>query len=420
MRGRADKPAQRPCWLGAHSTHVRAAAVTYTGCDRGQVAPLGVAAAAPPADDAVPSGHGGPGEARPPAERAWGEAARGAAEPADQAAAPGRAPLGGARAAGEGGRAAGPRHQGAGPGGALPAAERAAGERRRAARALDPGDAPPRAGYAGGRAAVPEPGGRASGGASGGRTGARSAAQPPPALPADCGTGGAARSGSAQAAPPPGAPPAWRFDGDGGTAVEEDAEQPLLPAHGARKSACHAVVRLCCFDRGGHSVTLPGVHKRLPAGAAPAQSARRAAASSRRFPRSPCHPSPGGDPASPARAGGARGAAGPAARGAPAADADEEDGSELGVPDGIKLGMGDFIFYSVLVGRAAMYDMLAAFAAYLGIVAGLGATMLLLALARKALPALPISIALGTACYFLARGVLEPFVLPLSVHLLYM
>ncbi|KAK9841060.1 hypothetical protein WJX81_008443 [Elliptochloris bilobata] len=99
--------------------------------------------------------------------------------------------------------------------------------------------------------------------------------------------------------------------------------------------------------------------------------------------------------------------------------ADPGEGSESGLPDGIKLGMGDFIFYSVLVGRAAMYDMLTAFAAYLGIVAGLGATLLLLALARKALPALPVSIALGASFYFLARGVLEPFVLPLSVHLLY-
>ena len=99
--------------------------------------------------------------------------------------------------------------------------------------------------------------------------------------------------------------------------------------------------------------------------------------------------------------------------------ADPDEGSEGGLPDGIRLGMGDFIFYSVLVGRAAMYDMLTAFAAYLGIVAGLGATLLLLALARKALPALPVSIALGVGFYFLARGVLEPFVLPLSVHLLY-
>ena len=69
--------------------------------------------------------------------------------------------------------------------------------------------------------------------------------------------------------------------------------------------------------------------------------------------------------------------------------------------------------------RAAMYDMLTVFAAYLAIMAGLGATLLLLALYRKALPALPISIALGVVFYFLSRVLLDPFLLPLMVHLLY-
>ena len=52
-----------------------------------------------------------------------------------------------------------------------------------------------------------------------------------------------------------------------------------------------------------------------------------------------------------------------------------EEEEEWGLPDAIKLGLGDFIFYSVLVGRAAMYDMLTVYAAYLAIVAGLGARM---------------------------------------------
>ncbi len=52
------------------------------------------------------------------------------------------------------------------------------------------------------------------------------------------------------------------------------------------------------------------------------------------------------------------------------------------------------------------------FAAYLAIIAGLGLTLLCLALFQKALPALPFSIALGVAFYFLTRLTLEPFLVP--------
>ena len=99
------------------------------------------------------------------------------------------------------------------------------------------------------------------------------------------------------------------------------------------------------------------------------------------------------------------------------AGSQEEPGLEFN--DSIKLGLGDFIFYSVLVGRAAMYDMLTVFASYLGIVAGVVSTLLLLALFRKALPALPISIFLGVIFYFVARLVLEPVVLPMTLSLVY-
>ncbi|KAG9138400.1 hypothetical protein Leryth_021048 [Lithospermum erythrorhizon] len=72
------------------------------------------------------------------------------------------------------------------------------------------------------------------------------------------------------------------------------------------------------------------------------------------------------------------------------------EGIGLATSGAIKLGLGDFIFYSVLVGRAAMYDFMAVYACYLAIIAGLGVTLMLLAFYQKALPALPFSVMLGT------------------------
>lgn len=85
---------------------------------------------------------------------------------------------------------------------------------------------------------------------------------------------------------------------------------------------------------------------------------------------------------------------------------------------GIKLGLGDFVFYSVLVGRAAMYDLMTVYACYLAIISGLGCTLILLAVCRHALPALPISIALGIMFYFLTRLLMEPFVVGTSTNLM--
>ncbi|OIW18521.1 hypothetical protein TanjilG_13273 [Lupinus angustifolius] len=78
------------------------------------------------------------------------------------------------------------------------------------------------------------------------------------------------------------------------------------------------------------------------------------------------------------------------------------EGIGLGSSGAIKLGLGDFIFYSVLVGRAAMYDFMTVYACYLAIIAGLGVTLILLAVYRKALPALPVSVALGEELYCLS------------------
>ncbi|XP_061372518.1 presenilin-like protein At1g08700 [Gastrolobium bilobum] len=93
------------------------------------------------------------------------------------------------------------------------------------------------------------------------------------------------------------------------------------------------------------------------------------------------------------------------------------DGVEI-ASRGIKLGLGDFVFYSVLVGRAAMYDLMTVYACYLAIISGLGCTLILLSVCRQALPALPVSITLGVLFYFLTRLLMEPFIVGTATNLM--
>ncbi|EAN81606.1 putative presenilin-like aspartic peptidase [Trypanosoma cruzi] len=76
-----------------------------------------------------------------------------------------------------------------------------------------------------------------------------------------------------------------------------------------------------------------------------------------------------------------------------------------------KLGLGDFIFYSVLSARAALYAFMPWAASTVAVCFGLVATLTMLLMYKSrfpALPALPISICFGVAVFFLYRFVVTP------------
>ena len=98
---------------------------------------------------------------------------------------------------------------------------------------------------------------------------------------------------------------------------------------------------------------------------------------------------------------------------------DGDDESEYEENASIRLGLGDFIFYSVLVAKAAMYSFATFAACMLVILAGLGGTLVLLSVYHSALPALPISIFLGVTFYLLTRLLIEPWIEAVMMSPLY-
>ena len=86
-----------------------------------------------------------------------------------------------------------------------------------------------------------------------------------------------------------------------------------------------------------------------------------------------------------------------------------EDDEKAG-NNNIKLGLGDFIFYSVLVAKAGENGFASFVSCFVSILTGLGGTLVLLAVYHQALPALPISIFVAVIMFIITIYCMEPWI----------
>uniref|UniRef100_A0A7S3E7L4 Presenilin n=2 Tax=Rhodosorus marinus TaxID=101924 RepID=A0A7S3E7L4_9RHOD len=85
----------------------------------------------------------------------------------------------------------------------------------------------------------------------------------------------------------------------------------------------------------------------------------------------------------------------------------------------VKLGLGDFVFYSVLVSVSARFGFMEVATSFSGVVAGLCLTFVILITHQRPLPALPISLTFGLIAFFVTRYSLNPFVGNLLENMLF-
>jgi presenilin 1 len=91
----------------------------------------------------------------------------------------------------------------------------------------------------------------------------------------------------------------------------------------------------------------------------------------------------------------------------------EKEGEEEDEDDdrGVRLGLGDFCFYGILVTRAARLGWDLVILCVFAVILGLALTLVVLAVLQRPLPALPFSLMLGVLCFIIGAMTFRPFAL---------